>query len=154
MAKKSRMTGAADINRAFRNTASGLNVPLNDAARKSLRPMLREAKANLKRNDNIESGKLYSLLSIIRDRSAPKDKPTYAIGPDASKSPHYRVAHLVELGTAPHNINGWIHPGASPSPFMRPAFEAMKAEVIRLFGAEIGPAIERRIAAVARRAKR
>lgn len=49
-----------------------------------------------------------------------------------------KIAHLVEYGTAPHFqpnfLGGFFHPGASPHPFFRPAFEETKHEV----GKEIG----------------
>lgn len=45
-----------------------------------------------------------------------------------------KKAHLVEFGTAPHfqpNFRGGFnHPGAAPRPFMRPAFETKKKEVL------------------------
>lgn len=48
-----------------------------------------------------------------------------------------KIAHLVEFGTAPHrqpNFNkGFNHPGASPRPFFRPAFEAKKGVVVETF---------------------
>lgn len=45
-----------------------------------------------------------------------------------------KLAHLVEFGTAPHfqkNFRGgWMHPGARPRPFFRPAFDAKKNTVL------------------------
>lgn len=45
-----------------------------------------------------------------------------------------KLAHLVEFGTAPHfqpNFKGGFqHPGASPHPFFRPAFESTKQDVV------------------------
>lgn len=47
-----------------------------------------------------------------------------------------KLAHLVEFGTAPHfqpNFKGgWHHPGASPRPFFRPAYEQEKQRVINV----------------------
>jgi len=43
-----------------------------------------------------------------------------------------KIGHLVEFGTAPHfqpNL-GIMHPGATAHPFMRPAFESTKQEVV------------------------
>lgn len=58
-----------------------------------------------------------------------------------------RIAHLVELGTAPHSLYPGasrrknlyqdrppFHPGTHPEPFFRPAFEGTKFEVISTFG--------------------
>lgn len=50
-----------------------------------------------------------------------------------------RIAHLVEFGTAPH----WqpkrmrMHPGARAKPFMRPAYESTKVEVVDTFSAGV-----------------
>ena len=52
----------------------------------------------------------------------------------AFKGRSRKLAHLVEYGTAPHfqpNFRGgFMHPGASPHPFFRPAFESTKDQVI------------------------
>lgn len=49
-----------------------------------------------------------------------------------------KIAHLVEFGTAPHwqpnYRGGWMHPGARPKPFARPAFEQNKEEVLTRLG--------------------
>ena len=58
-----------------------------------------------------------------------------------------RIAHLVELGTAPHSMakgasrrRGLLQdvppfsPGTPPEPFFRPAFEQTKGEVVNTFG--------------------
>ncbi|MEZ5782348.1 MAG: hypothetical protein R3D70_12115 [Rhizobiaceae bacterium] len=84
MAKKSKMTGAREIQRNFRAMQASLNTPMNEASRKALRPTLRQAKDNLKANGNVETGALLSTLSILRDREALKDKPTYLVGPNSS----------------------------------------------------------------------
>lgn len=54
-----------------------------------------------------------------------------------------KLAHLVEFGTAPHwqPKRGIMHPGARPFPFMRPAFEQTKNEVVD----EVGKRVWRRI---------
>ena len=46
-----------------------------------------------------------------------------------------KIAHLVEFGTAPHAQprRGIMHPGASPKPFFRPAFDSTaSATLVRL----------------------
>lgn len=61
--------------------------------------------------------------------------------------PGRRVAHLIELGTAPHSLAKGAsrrknimqdvpphHPGDPPDPFMRPAFEETGEEVVRALG--------------------
>jgi hypothetical protein len=79
------------------------------------------------------------------------------------------LAHLLELGVKPHDIeperkgglatdegvmihpkagsDGKIkHPGHRPQPFMRPAFDHTRHEVVRRVGASLGRGIEREAA--------
>lgn len=93
-----------------------------------LEPLVDAAKAHLASNGSNKTGQLSNSLGI-----AEKTKDTSAAGPLKSKR-HSSVGHLVELGTAPHyqpNRNGgqW-HPGARPYPFMRPAYEETKEEIV------------------------
>lgn len=151
---KSRITGVKSVKNAFRQIQSGLTVPVNESMRKALKPTLAAAKANLQANGSVESGRLLKLLTVKKDPTAPKDKPVYVVGP-ATKNPAYREAHLVEFGTAPHfqpELNR-MHPGAAAKPFMRPAFEETKDEVVKIFGETIGPAVEKRAAMLAAKAK-
>ncbi len=136
---KSRMTGADGIAKAFRQVTLNLKTPIQQASRKALKPILNEAKANLKDGHGVETGHLKKILTIKPD---PKNKAAMHVGPN-SEDPHYRVGHLVEFGTAPHDVDGEMHPGADPHPFLGPAFEAKGDEALKIFGQEIGPAIER-----------
>jgi HK97 gp10 family phage protein len=154
MAKRSKMTGAKNIARSMNQLAPRLNAPLNRAGVKALRPMRDLAKQNLKANGNVESGELVSLISVKRDPRARKDRPRLMVGPDAKKGPGYRKAHLVEFGTAPHEVDGWFHPGARAFPFLRPAFEETKDTTIAILGKEVGPEIEKEMARIAKRAKK
>jgi HK97 gp10 family phage protein len=152
---KSTIKGVGTTKSAFRQLQTGLAVPVNEASRKALRPTLAAAKANLKANGSNKTGALMSLLTIRRDPTSPKDKTVTVVAP-STKTPHYREAHLVEFGTAPHfepKINH-MHPGADPKPFMRPAFEETKEEVVKIFGDSIGPAVEKRAASLAKRANK
>lgn len=155
MAKKSKLHGIRETKAAFRQLSTGLTVPINEALRKAAQPMLLDAKARLKANGSVASGELLSLLTVKKDPNARKDKPAVVVGP-STKSPGYRKAHLVELGTAPHfqlELNR-MHPGAAAKPFLRPAFEEKKDEAVQRFGASIGPAIEKRAARLAKKAKK
>ncbi|SIQ98795.1 phage protein, HK97 gp10 family [Rhizobium sp. RU35A] len=136
---KSRMTGADGIVKAFRQVTLNLKTPIQQASRKALKPILQEAKANLTEGHGVETGHLKKLLTIKPD---PKNKAAMHVGPN-SDDPHYRVAHLVEFGTQPHDIDGAMHPGAEAKPFLTPAFEAKADEALKIFGQEIGPAIEK-----------
>jgi HK97 gp10 family phage protein len=40
-------------------------------------------------------------------------------------------SHMIEFGTKPHTIGNGQHPGTAARPYMRPAFEAEKPNLIR-----------------------
>lgn len=147
---KSRMTGADGIAKAFKQVSLNLKTPIQQASRKALKPVLDAAKANLTEGHGVETGRLKKILTIKPD---PKNKAAMHVGPNAS-DPHYRVAHLVEFGTAPHDVDGAMHPGADPHPFLEPAFEAKGDEALKIFGQEIGPAIENAAARAVARSKK
>jgi len=70
-----------------------------------------------------------------------------------------KTAHLVELGTTPHNIRlyGKVqikHPGAKPRPHLVPAIEDNSALVEAVFAREAWAGIEREMNKRAKRAKR
>ncbi len=79
------------------------------------------------------------------------------VGPTV-KAPH---AHLVEFGTAPHinagQFAGTQHPGTSPQPFARPAWDAEKdatlARIAQELRVQMDKAIRRQARAAAKRAK-
>lgn len=148
---RSTITGAKDIAANFRRASGGLQTPMNAASRKALRPMLAQAKRNLKANGSVQSGELLKLLTIKRDPKVPKTWTRFVIGPDPTKGPGYRKAHLVELGTASHMVGKISHPGAAAKPFLRPAFDEKQKEAVKIFGESIGPEVEK---AIARKAKR
>jgi HK97 gp10 family phage protein len=150
MAKRSSVTGAKAINAAFKQVVPGLTVPINQASRAALKPLLAAAKRNLKANGNVQSGQLLKSLTVKKRAGKSIRVHEHLVGP-ASANPHYRLAHLIEFGTAPHMIGEKLHPGARAFPFLRPAFEETQAEVIERFGAEIGPAVEKRAAYLARK---
>ncbi|MDT3686758.1 MAG: hypothetical protein RO009_17140 [Pseudorhodoplanes sp.] len=142
---------------AFRELARYVATPANEASRYALRPLLAEAKLNIDRMDISLSGLLKRALTIKRDNRSPRTRPRYLVGPRAG-SPAVRYAHLVELGTDPHPNAGQfpdtLHPGTTPKPFLRMAFEATKELVVQRFGERIGPAIEARAAKLARKVAR
>lgn len=148
--------GGPETRRALRELTSRLSGPLNSASKHALGPVLTSAKANLAANGSVESGRLLRILTIKRDRESSRPlAPRYLVGPDGSDS-HYRTAHLVEFGTAPHwqaNVQR-MHPGARAKPFLRPAYEAARAAVVDTFSALIGPAIEKQAERLARRAEK
>ncbi|NBB47103.1 hypothetical protein GVN24_02315 [Rhizobium sp. CRIBSB] len=150
---RSRVTGAAGIQKAFRQVALNLAAPISQASRKALKPTVQAAKRNLAANGSVDSGKLQKLITVKRD---PKNKAAHHVGP-SSEDPAYRQGHLVEFGVAPHfqpELNR-MHPGAAAKPFLTPAFEETADQVMQIFGQEVGPAIEKAaIRAAAKATKR
>lgn len=142
----SKMTGAADVAAALRKLGSTLQPAVNAAARKSMAPVLKAAKANVP----IDDGDLRRSL-VVRKQKSPKGTTRFAVGPsnkftgkDGDRPVKY--AHVVEFGSAD---------GTKPArrPLTR-AYESTKDEAQKVFGKEIGPAVERQAAKVAARAKR
>lgn len=153
---KSRVTGGRETAAAMRQLAGLVAGPANSASKHALEPTLGAAAENLKADGSIRSGLLLRSLLIKRQRS-PKTKPIYRVGPDAASDAR-RYAHLVEFGTLPHLVGGRFagaqHPGTKPTRFMTRAFESTREEVVRRFGALIGPAIEKQAARLAKRAQK
>lgn len=58
-----------------------------------------------------------------------------------------RYAHLVEFGTAPHDVGGKFerveHPGARQHPFFYPAFHALKRKARARLARSVGAAIRK-----------
>lgn len=113
----------------LRGMASRPTEPQKRAARRAgLEPFVDAARLQLAANGSNRSGKLSAALGI-----AEKGRDTSAAGPLRGKR-HSTVGHLVEFGTAPHyqpNRNGGtMHPGAKAAPFMRPAYEMTKAQIV------------------------
>lgn len=126
---------------------------INKASREALQPMKQEIErqARPRRQRGKKRPKGGHLDEGIRIQHVKKGggrrKRTTKLGPGTPRA--VRIAHLVELGTAPHwqpNRNGgqW-HPGARPYPFMRPAFEATQDEVLQEFEEAIWRGITREV---------
>src|SRR5690554_3030198 len=81
-----------------------------NAGRKSLRPMLKAAKANAP----VDDGDLKKSLAIVTDPKAPRDQPRFLVRPrskyrgkDGSNPSRY--AHLVEKGRADGSTSNPFH---------------------------------------------
>ena len=140
MAKKAAVRGVGHVKSAFREMMKLYGPPINAASRHALRPILSTAKKNI-----ADDPALSKALTIKRDSRSPKAQPKHVVGPDA-KSPTVRRAHFKEFGTDPHEINGWMHPGEPPRPFLTPAYEAHGQEAIQRFGDHLGKGLEKRAA--------
>jgi hypothetical protein len=63
-----------------------------------------------------------------------------------------KLGHIIEFGTAPHEQpnRGTYHHGSEPKPFMRPAFDEQRDNVMRRLGDQIATQL-RRIALASRK---
>lgn len=99
-----------------------------NARQEGLQPFVAAAKGQLAANGSNKTYKLSASLGV-----AEKGRDTTAAGPLKGKR-HASVGHLVEFGTAPHwqpnRGGGTMHPGARAEPFMRPAFDMTKAQIV------------------------
>lgn len=122
---------------SFRPTAQ----QQREARRAGLLPVVDAARAQLLANGSRKTGKLSRSLGI-----ATKDGTASSVGPIRGK-PHASVGHLVEFGTAPHwqpnRFGGTMHPGARAFPFMRPAYDMTKVQIVMRTGESLVQAIFR-----------
>lgn len=139
MARAPGVYGGAKVASAFRQRAKTLTAPKVRAIRHmALEPMLEAAKTHIVMNGSVHRGILLDGMKIVDGAGR-----TSVIGATGKAIP---IAHLVEFGTAPH----WqpnrhvMHPGARPKPFLRPAFEEMKGEVVAVFARELGSLLQAR----------
>lgn len=149
MPKRSTVSGGKAIARNFRQVVPGLAVPLNEASRKALKPMLTATRANAP----LDQGTLKRSLAIKRAKS-PKNAPVHLIGPradwqEAGDRP-VRYAHIVEFGRAANADGKGGMPGTR---FMTRAFDATAATVLSILETELPAAIERRIVKLATRGR-
>lgn len=99
-----------------------------EARRAGLQPVVEAARAQLAANGSNKTRKLSRSIGI-----ATKDGTASSAGPIRGKQ-HASVGHLVEFGTAPHwqpnRFGGTMHPGARAFPFMRPAYDMTKSQIV------------------------
>lgn len=147
----SRVTGFLETARAIRRVAQYPKLKVGPASRKSLTPMLKAAKANLKANQSYKRGVLYRSMKIRKLRST-SALNQWVIAPTGRG---IGIAHLVEGGTAPHwqPRRGVMHPGAKRKPFLEPAYFAHDDEVVRILAAELGAGMIRHASYVAYRGR-
>ena len=122
-----------DLGGMFRQLSQRPTTRQMKAARQqALKPLVAAAKQSLASNGSNKTGKLSASLGV-----AEKGKDTTSAGPIRGKK-HATAGHLVEFGTAPHwqpnRGGGQMHPGAQAKPFLRPAYEATKDEIVRQTG--------------------
>jgi len=118
-----------------------------DALRAGAKPILEEAQ-NLAPEG--ATGKLADSLEI-----ATKKGPFPIVKVQASRKKGGYHAHLVELGTQPHDIKNVVignkfypvihHPGSRKKPFLRPAFNSQKGRALDIILSEIGTKLANRL---------
>lgn len=149
MAKGSvRIDGLKELDQALSQLprATGKNV-LRRIGIRSLAPVISAARNNVPvyRGDLKESLKITTKLSKRQQRENAKavadGKASVQLYAGAAALPH---AHLVEFGTAT----------TPPQPFMRPAWDANKDEVLDIIKSELGDEITKAAARLARKAAR
>jgi HK97 gp10 family phage protein len=134
----------------LRELGQYVSTPANSAARKALRPTLAEAKSNAPK----KYGLLRKSLTIKKSRSS-KYRPKFRVGPVASaEGPNgekpIKYAHITEFGRAPNKSGKG---GMKGTRWLTRAYESTRDGVSAIFGAEIGPAIEKRAAKLAQKAR-
>lgn len=110
-----------------------------DALKLAARPILEEAQNLVPEG---ATGKLADSLEIAVKKAA---IPVVKVQASRKKGGYH--AHLVELGTQPHDIRNVVigdkfypvihHPGSKKKPFLRPAFNAKKADALKITLSEI-----------------
>lgn len=131
---------------ALRRLRSAVNQSImNRAGEESLKPMAEQTRANarvLRQPHTPKGGHLDEGVAVARRPASGRGKVVLWLGFSRRAR---KIAHLVEFGTRPHfqpnYRGGWMHPGARPKPFLRPAYEARKREAIEIFAKRIGDVI-------------
>ena len=148
--------GVEHVMLALRDLAKAVDVPMNAASRHALAPTLEAAKGFARAAPfDDTSGTLARSLVIRKDtKRSRKLAPVHRVGPKKGASITWkgrkrnpvRYAHLVEFGTISRGKPGGGHqfPGARKKPFLTPAYQATKKEVVNRFNAQIGPEMEKR----------
>lgn len=130
------VTGIKELDRMLRNMTPELNNRILGAANaESAKPLIQRAKSLVPKKTNRLEKSIGSVKVSIRRA---QEIGTVKVGPRRGGQYKGYHGHLVEFGTRPRPAGGWyanfrnskrtIMPA---SPYMRPAFERTKVEVIR-----------------------
>jgi HK97 gp10 family phage protein len=152
MATRYGVRGARSLAMAFRELGRTPTARARRTARTEAAEVIAEAyKANLARNESIETGALVASIGVAEDQDRKNRTLTGAReGKFKGRIPS-AYSHFPEYGTAPHwqpnCFGGTMHPGARPKPALRPAYEqnvelAAKAYFVEMM-AEIEGAAQR-----------
>lgn len=168
------LTGDAELMRVLnRLPGSVVKGGLRTASRKAYTPIRKSAKEkaeqhrlakgekdsygyNFTRWDEIIKAivihqKTYSRKGIIYTGVGLRDKKVSGERTGHADLNPGKLAHLLEFGTAPHAIGEYMHPGASPRPFLRPAWDQHKGKAVQVMASTLRPALEQAAQREARR---
>lgn len=112
------------------------NTKTDGAMKDALEPMLQDTIQNAKVHRQSHTPKGGHLDEGVVSRKVKEKSRTRNTWWVSFTKRARRIAHLVEFGTRPHAQprRRIIHPGARPSPFFRPAFEAHKQDTLSRLG--------------------
>lgn len=124
---------------------------IDAGCREALRPMADKTRSNAaslaQPGAAPKGGHLHQGVALAKRDESRRTKRIWWI---AFKRRARKTAHLVEFGTAPHwqpnYMGGFMHPGARPKPFFRPAFETTKDESISRFAVFASGILRERVA--------
>lgn len=146
----SKVTGYRETAAAIRKLARFPRGVVGKASQKALRPMVAQARANLRANahhSRYGKGVLARSLRVKMLKST-SSMTQYVVAPSGRGIGR---AHLIEFGVAPHfqPKRGRMHPGHQAWPFLTPAFEQKADDAFRIMAQEIGTGMIRYAAQVA-----
>lgn len=146
--------GEAALRQNFTALAQSPSRILDQACVEALSPMKQQTEANAKALRQPRSPKGGHLDQGVAVAKVDSRGQNYRVFWLAFRRRARKIAHLVEFGTAPHwqpNFRGgWMHPGARPKPFLRPAFEQHKGGAATIFGAKMWAGLVASIRGVAK----
>lgn len=150
------VTGFRDLERALaqlpRGTAKGV---VRRVAKKVLEPVRDTADSYSEAFNIAVTSRLSPRQSGMARGDRGRSKVAMYVGPvtqDGSHAPH---AHLIEFGTGPrYHRSGKFVGAVSPDPFMRPAWDAHKGDMLEELGRQMWVEIEKTLARRAARAAR
>ena len=149
MTTEIKLTGFDTLGKIFSELPEDIAKKVGIAAlRLGAKPILEQAQNLVPEG---RTGKLADSLAIANVKSTRPEVTVYARRKKGFGGWH---AHLVELGTKPHDIKNAIikgkfyplihHPGTAPKPFLRPAFLSKKEEALKvIFGSITGEIVKK-----------
>jgi HK97 gp10 family phage protein len=159
MAVTVKVEGLRELDKALSELpkATGKNT-LRRAARTSLEPIVEAARGAVPvasgqlRDSMVVATKLSKRQAAVHRKLVRDTKSSIEMFAGAGSLPH---AHLLEFGTARrHHKSGKFVGSISPRPFMRPAWDAGKEQVLETFKDELWKEISKAAARLARKAAR